>query len=100
MDLRRLPGAQRRVVMHDPVNLESAHPAEFQITPSGRNRHGLIALFTYHASLLSHYFPRFFFLLLFILVLLLLILLFISLSFCCSFSSFLLVVVIKAHFYF
>ena len=26
--------------MHDS---ESAHPAEFQITPSGRNRHGLIS---------------------------------------------------------
>ncbi|EFX68680.1 hypothetical protein DAPPUDRAFT_259734 [Daphnia pulex] len=52
-----------RVVMHDSVNLESAHPAEFQITPSGRNRHECYtqsycmsfvrSLFHIHLTLLS-----------------------------------------------
>ena len=35
--------AHRRVAMHES---ESLHPADFQITPTGRNRHGLIVLFT------------------------------------------------------
>ena len=48
MDLRRLAEARRRVAMHDS---ESLHPAEFQITPSGRNRHDLISL-----SILSLFF--------------------------------------------